>query len=344
MLVDSRGPVGEDQLRKYVSGVREAAAAEWSVVPVRNAMKKCLAVAKHILLPPETIGSALTKQRLKQLATSFGLKWEASAETECIIYGNLVVLDIVIESNAEVSGVKLTIPDPEGQEADDVRASELLTALLRRGDWSALEKAMSTLAFLDKHDAFHLMRCIERDLHSIHGMELTACGNDLEKVALEGHGVPSFNVDQLGPSLLYWTTPASRPFIAQGSRSAEDTPGWYKAHISLEPSAPTAYPDHSVKQFLLSSVDVTGAPTEVSENNHMNGVGGVSLDFVNLRQVAAKTVPARYALILSPPVVVAAEVGAKLSAEVGLSSGVYEEHSMDAAQAPRYATLDELLV
>ena len=126
---------------------------------------------------------------------------------------NRSLIKIIVETNAEISSVKLAIPDPEGQEIVGKRSFaiqkqmcfiitaksgrrysrkrvvnchvEVILALgtqplvccilmtrCRRGDWSAMEESISTLAFLDKHDAFHLMRCIERDLHSIYSMEL----------------------------------------------------------------------------------------------------------------------------------------------------------------------------
>lgn len=85
--------------------------------------------------------------------------------------------------------------------------------------------------------------------------------------------------------------------------------------------------------------------------------------FADPAHVAAKTVPARYALILAPPLVVATTVGAKISADIGLSNGgtgrllhnaadfadaapgtVLEEESADSSVNPRYGTLDELLV
>ncbi|CAG8432691.1 5673_t:CDS:2 [Diversispora eburnea] len=119
-------------------------------------------------------------------------------------------LGLRIYDNIKLHGTSFTMIGPRivfdidnllSQQLSDFKKFELFKKNL---------KVLVTLDNLSKTnvhssvDCFLCMKCITNDIKLIYEREYSASENDITKILLDGHGIPSFNMEKVGPSIAYW--------------------------------------------------------------------------------------------------------------------------------------------
>ncbi|RKO85088.1 hypothetical protein BDK51DRAFT_28007, partial [Blyttiomyces helicus] len=233
--------------------------------------------------------------------------------------------------------------------------------MARRGDFQAFKENLSFLAFLDKWNAFHTMKCVQTDLQNIFAIESLTTMHDYESVMAKGHGIPLLHSGKWGPSLVYWTTPISRratqwSIIGETdlahNASAFPIEGVCLAFLGMEeyPGRTTTFLPDSKSQYLVPGNDAAFAlpPSEASQYRLVHGtsINDHPLAFYDPVQSTEGgiAVPVLFCLKLSPPIAATAAVGKAIAALVGIEGATDPmiEHESAAGDLV-YASMEELL-
>ncbi|TPX70037.1 hypothetical protein SpCBS45565_g02043 [Spizellomyces sp. 'palustris'] len=360
------GDVGDGDVEEFLELLKDRSILQSSITPLKTALTECLFIAKDELATPEKMGVDAVAKKLEQLIADMGLQLYLSAHFEdtsvvtVTICGTIFVVDIVISPPGVVTKIKLSYAsDTHPQHQQHELADELLTEVLSKGDFESFKKSIASLAFLDANAGFHQIKCIENDLLSIHQIELANSGNDFESVMFEGHGLPFMHCERIGPSVVYWATPAARLEI---DWSGEITParlrkifpamGVCRAFIDMESYPLTRFLPKFKNQYLVpgNRADLQLPPNEQEYYNLIQGASWrniIPLTFYNPLPTSNETAAITYFLRLSPPIAAATTVARDIGRVVGIVSvedfsNELNEESVDGGL--RYGTMLELLV
>ncbi|KAF0415601.1 mediator of RNA polymerase II transcription subunit 1-domain-containing protein [Gigaspora margarita] len=206
--------IGSDSLlKRYQFALLEESNNLNTVSEVRENIKICKELALDICQNSQDTFKFVIQQTsifCKQL----GLKvWEVEqshgSTLTLSISGSIIVMDIKFDETAHKI-VQVTITYTHKPEDDD-RIDNLLTLQLSNFRYFKLFKknlqALATLDTLSKiysANCFHCIRCISNDVKSIYEKEFSALAGDIQKILTDGHGIPLFHVERVGPSIAYW--------------------------------------------------------------------------------------------------------------------------------------------
>ncbi|KAJ3297861.1 hypothetical protein HK104_011429 [Borealophlyctis nickersoniae] len=360
--------------------MQDRTGVQTSLLPLKSSIAECLHVVKDVPIILEQLGLGLFMRKLEDMAKELGLVFPQTDiydwgdknsnlvlmkscitknrlhyvpmednENTSVICGAIVVVDIVVDPDKPIS-VKLSYAGHDPSERHDFE-SNLLTDLLRRGNFHAFKENLASLAFLDKHSGFHHMNCLAEDLRAIHQIELTNSKNDHESVMLEGHGLPHPRPERLGPSLIYWATPLARLNINWAEQPISNLPseGVCTAFVAMEHYSNRPYLPPSKTGFLLPNGQTDLMIPDNEEGQYVISQGfswhNEPLSFLVPTPTSSITAPATYYLHLCPPIASTAAIGKQIAIMVGIANndGLQSSPVIDAVVPTRYGTLEELL-
>ncbi|KAI8904628.1 hypothetical protein DFJ77DRAFT_552174 [Powellomyces hirtus] len=349
-------------IAQYRRLLQQQAYAFDAAFPLRSALDHCLS---DVLTDPAAFGKLTTERVIRKLQTlteQLQLQFYSSPHVEddstmiVTICGMIFVVDIEVNFEGTITKARLSYAsDTHSQDQQHELADKLLAETLRKGDFLTFKTSLSNLAFLDGHAGFHQLKCIENDLISIYGIELTNSANNPESVLMEGHGIPLMHCEQFGPSLVFWGTPGERCDI-DWSKGTDAThmsdafaPGtMYKAYIQLELYQPIPVLGAHRNQFL-----VPGNPPEnpINMDGNESIVQGTSwrdispLSFYLPMPPGSQLTNITFFMDLTPPIVACTSLARRVGALVGLCpDGEVPSVPVDLSNTNRYATFVELLL
>ncbi|KAF9580681.1 hypothetical protein BGW38_002580, partial [Lunasporangiospora selenospora] len=366
--------------RKYSSLLKDETLLEESLSTVKASMKQC----QNILRAASQDGSIKTDHLLntiKDMATGLGLECylETGSRPNSIlpvstltIGGNVIVIDIDVESTGAILRVKVSYASDIHQDERDTGKDPLdfhLTHLPECSrNFEAFSRNLKALAILDSFskkysdiDFFHNIRSMDIDFRGLYRQEMQLTGGNLQKVLTTGHGIPFMHAVLPGPSVAYWAPKselsglsweALATAIEQGANEKVKVP-FHRINIVMEESivsgsghvAGSGYLPLERSGFLLSEEE-TLTMTTVPYGSIMNDQGSVGPMTIlqrPLRWVVPTTdlsVEAIYVAVLNPPVVVSEEIAKQLAAlsnQAGLTTTMGSHKDMG------YLSLQEML-
>ncbi|KAG0329406.1 hypothetical protein BGZ99_002117 [Dissophora globulifera] len=309
-------------LRKYSSLLKDETGLEEAIHSAKSSMKLCqstIRAASH----DGNIKSDHLINTIRDMATELGLECylETGSRPDSLlpvstltIGGNVIVIDIEVESTGAVLRVKVSYASEIHQ---DERIDRLLAHNLRckcgkltpasqesgktsevlihspncSRDFDAFSKNLRALATLDSFtkkypnvDFFHNIRSIDMDFKELFKREMTITGGDLHRVLRQGHGIPMNHAVLAGPSVAYWASKQDlldlswdtlATAVEQGANEKVKVP-FHRISITMEESVtPLAgYLPTDRSGFLLSEAEMQSLST-VPYGSIMNDQGSV---------------------------------------------------------------------
>ncbi|KAI8819587.1 uncharacterized protein EV422DRAFT_98033 [Fimicolochytrium jonesii] len=233
----------QDYRNQDVLGLSERRAAmETSTQHYEAALRVCLfnILKDHPAAYEPNLDFNATIAKLKSLTEECELQFyehrdDDAAFSTVTICGNIFVIDAEIFLDGKVKMTRLSYAtETHMQDEQHELADGMLHGMLTIGNYNAFRETLMTLAFLDKHSAFHQLHCIENDLSDILKLELVQSGNDYRSVMLEGHGLPAMHERQFGISIAYWASPATLLDVDSWPSLPRDDV--FRAFVELKPS------------------------------------------------------------------------------------------------------------
>ncbi|KAI8081280.1 uncharacterized protein BX664DRAFT_366728 [Halteromyces radiatus] len=213
------GPGADPTFRKHFNQLKEQATTESTVLRLQEYLQQSNECLEKAIYDKEASKPNVKVKQLEKLAKSMGLvsfvdssqKDSSVPSTTITLGGTVIVVDIDIDEHGQVQKTKVTFVPEHLQNDHDENLDLLLARNLQTKDLEGFKRNLGTLALLDRlnveyapTDFFTIVRNLFKDLQTNCGHETLLLSNNLLDVLLEGHGVPSFNLDYPGISIAYW--------------------------------------------------------------------------------------------------------------------------------------------
>ncbi|CAG8547103.1 4654_t:CDS:10 [Acaulospora morrowiae] len=204
----------DPMVKKYLSYLKDESKNLNSLSEVQENIKIC----KNLALDACQNTFKFVIQQTTDVSKKLGFRINTDIEGTLSMWGSIIVMDINFDEAAnKIIKVTINIASESHQNDKDDLVDNLLTQQLSDfKNFKLFQKNLQALATLDtlskiNHplDCFLCIKCIANDIKSIYDKEFSASGGDIPKIMTDGHGIPLFHVERVGPSIAYWA-PRSR--------------------------------------------------------------------------------------------------------------------------------------
>ncbi|CAG8619343.1 195_t:CDS:10 [Funneliformis mosseae] len=243
----------------------------------------------------------------------------------------------------------------------DIEKHGIDSTLSMSGSIIVLDKNLETLATLDMIsksntpvDCFLCIKCISNDLKAIYEKESDITIGDIPKILTEGHGIPLFHFERVGPSIAYWA-PKYRIIeidwnIVKDIINQGGTHGSFRylnrMWITMEKSRDNrVFLPSDRSQYLL---DITNEEIDLNyimQNPFSLFPNGTQLKFLDPTKVASAPVaPIEFVAWLDPPVYVSDNVARAIGNLAGVAVRGFFISSAFQKKDPQALSLEQLLI
>ncbi|GBB98016.1 hypothetical protein RclHR1_03120001 [Rhizophagus clarus] len=205
----------EQSLTNYINQLKKETERLDSLAELKDSIKTCKSLALDACHDDSTAFKFIIQQ-IESLGKQLGLHiYYETGEPVLSMSGLIIVLDIKYDeiSNRIIKVIVSYATDARQNDKDD-RVDNLLTQQLSDfKQFDLFKKNLETLKTLETLskliqpvDCFHCIKCISNDIKTIYEKEFAVTNGNVPKILTEGHGIPLFNVDRVGPSIAYWAS------------------------------------------------------------------------------------------------------------------------------------------
>ncbi|CAB4375075.1 unnamed protein product [Rhizophagus irregularis] len=371
MLTGIQG--SEQSLSNYINQLKKETERLDSLAELKDSIKTCKSLALDACHDNSTAFKFIIQQ-IESLGKQLGLliyhDTGEPGETVLTMSGAIIVLDIKYDEilNRIIKVVVSYATDARQNDKDD-RVNNLLTQQLSDfKQFNLFKKNLETLKTLETMskliqpvDCFHCIKCISNDIKTIYEKEFAITNGDVQKILTEGHGIPLFNVDRVGPSIAYWAPKHQimeidwkfiKDIIIQGEMH-ESFRSLHRMWISMEKSrTPHLFLPPGRNQYLLN--DELENEIELMENYYISSelpevqfsLLQAPLKFLHPKEDSTIFASAliEFVVWLDPPVYVSDNVARHIGSYAGIVNRGYFVSSAFQKKDPQTLSLEQLLI